>query len=171
VTDHGITIRRARETDLETINRIYNHEILTGTATWDEEPWDAEKRRQWFAAHDGETPVLVAELPGGAVAGFACLTKMSQKSGWRFTRENTIYLDEAFRGRGIGKALLTALLNEARRIGMHLVVAAISAENEVSIDLHRRLGYTMVGTIDEAGFKFGRWLGATYMQRIVDGDE
>ena len=156
--------------DLPAIHRIYNHEILTGTATWDEEPWTMEHRRAWFAEHDASTPVLVAECDG-VVAGFAYLSKMSQKSGWRFTRENTIYIDEAFRGRGIGKVLLTALLDEARRIGMHLVVAAISSENAVSIELHRGLGYSMVGTMNEAGLKFGRWLGATYMQRIIAGDE
>lgn len=166
----SVRIRPACEDDLTAINCIYNREILTGTATWDEEPWTAEQRRAWFAGHDASTPVLVAESDG-AVAGFAYLTKMSQKSGWRFTREDTVYIDEAQRGRGIGRALLKALLDEARRIGVHLVVASITSENEVSIGLHRALGFEVVGTLKEAGLKFGRWLDTTYMQIVVAGSE
>jgi phosphinothricin acetyltransferase len=167
----NLLVRPAREDDLGAIQRIYNDEILTGTATWDEEPWTMEQRLAWFAGHDASTPVLVAECDGGAVAGFAYLTKMSQKSGWRFTREDTIYIDEAYRGRGIGNALLTALLDEARRIGVHLVVASITSENEVSIGLHRGLGFEMVGTLKEAGLKFGRRLDTTYMQTMITSDE
>jgi len=160
----SIAIRRAREDDLPAIQRIYNDEILTGTATWDETPWTIERRREWFAGHDDLSPVLIAEAANGDVAGFAYLSRMSDKSGWRFTREDTIYIDPACRGRGVGRVLLEALLEEARRIGLRLIVASITSENAASIALHRRCGFETVGTFRNAGFKFGRWLDTTDMQ-------
>jgi len=160
----AVNVRKAREDDLPAIQRIYNDEILTGTATWDEAPWTMERRRDWFAGHDDLTPVLVAEAAEGNVAGFAYLSRMSEKSGWRFTREDTIYLDPAFRGRGVGRVLLEALLEEARRIGLRLIVASITSENAASIALHRGCGFETVGTFRNAGFKFGRWLDTTDMQ-------
>ena len=95
----AVSIRAATEDDLAAILRIYNDAIVTGVATWDEEPWTMAQRRAWWDGHDETQPVLVAEVEG-EVAGFAYLTKMSAKSGWRFTREDTIYLDERFQGRG-----------------------------------------------------------------------
>jgi phosphinothricin acetyltransferase len=159
----AVQVRKAREDDLDTIQRIYNDEILTGVATWDEEPWSMERRQAWFKEHGDLTPVLVAE-EGGKVAGFAYLTLMSQKRGYRFAREDTIYIDPAFQGRGIGKVLLEALLDEARRIGVRLVFASIEATNMTSIALHERFGFRVVGTLENAGFKFGAWRSTTYMQ-------
>jgi L-amino acid N-acyltransferase len=160
----AVHIRRATPADLPTILRIYNDEIETGTATWDEEPWTMEQRIAWFAGHDAGQPILVAEMANGDVAGFAYLTLMSTKSGWRFTREDTIYLDPGYRGRGIGRRLLTALLDEARALHIRLVVASITWDNAASIALHRNLGFETMGTMHNAGFKFGRWMDTTYMQ-------
>jgi phosphinothricin acetyltransferase len=159
-----VKIRRAREDDLPAIQRIYNDEILTGTATWDEAPWTMERRDAWFAGHDDLAPVLIAEAANGDVAGFAYLSRMSDKSGWRFTREDTIYLDPAYRSRGVGRVLLEALIEEARRIGLRLIVASITSENAASIALHRGCGFETVGTFRNAGFKFGRWMDTTDMQ-------
>jgi phosphinothricin acetyltransferase len=159
-----LAIRPAAEADLEAINRIYNHEILHGTATWDTELWSMERRRAWWASHsDPLQPVLVAETPDGVV-GFAYLTLMSEKPGWRFTREDTIYLDPPARGRGIGRLLLGALLEEARRIGVRSVVASITSSNTASIRLHEAFGFTRVGTLRNAGYKFGAWLDTCYYQ-------
>lgn len=159
-----LTIRPATGDDLEAINRIYNHEIVHGTATWDTEPWTIARRREWWAEHsDPLQPVIVAEDDAGVV-GFAYLTLMSKKHGWRFTREDTIYVDERARGMGAGKALLGALLDEARAIGVRLVVASITSTNEVSIGLHRRFGFEVMGTLRNAGYKFDRWMDTTYMQ-------
>ncbi|MBA4181455.1 MAG: GNAT family N-acetyltransferase [Anaerolinea sp.] len=159
----ALSVRPCRKEDLGAIVRIYNDAIASGVATWDEAPWTMEQREAWFAAHDERTPVLVAVL-GEAVAGFAYLTLMSTKSGWRFTREDTIYVDPAAQGKGVGKALMTALLAEARRIGVRLVVASITSSNTVSLELHRRFGFREVGTLHNAGFKFGEWRDTTYME-------
>lgn len=161
---NAVSIRPATEADLIHILRIYNDEILHGVATWDEEPWTMERRQTWFEGHDAGTPVLVAEVDG-EFAGFAYLSMMSDKAGWRFTREDTIYLDPAFHGRGVGKALLAALLDEGRRIGVNLVVASITSSNTASIALHRGFGFEFVGEWREAGFKFGQWMNTTYMQK------
>ena len=160
----ALVVRRACPADLEAINRIYNHEIVHGTATWDTQPWTIEQRRDWWSEHCNPLqPVIVAEDATGVV-GFAYLTLMSKKYGLRFTREDTIYVDERARGRGVGKTLLGALLEEARAIGMRLVVASITSTNEASIGLHRQFGFEVMGTLRNAGYKFGEWMDTTYMQ-------
>ncbi|MEP7217184.1 MAG: N-acetyltransferase family protein [Anaerolineaceae bacterium] len=162
-----LRIRPCRTEDLPAILRIYNDEIETGVATWDEAPWTMEQREAWFAGHDVSTPVLVAES-GGEVVGFAYLTFMSAKSGWRFTREDTIYIDPSVRGQGVGNALLGELLGAARAIGVHLVVASITSTNTASLELHKKHGFEDAGTLRGAGFKFGEWHDTTHMQRVLD---
>jgi phosphinothricin acetyltransferase len=164
VTDLAIEIRDATCEDLEAINRVYNHAVLTSTATWDEEEWPIEKRTTWFEGHDASTPVLVAYCRSEFV-GFAYLTRMSEKSGWRFAREDTIYLDERFRGRGLGRVLLGELLARARVLGLRLIFASISSDNAPSLALHTALGFELVGELRNAGYKFGRWQNTTYMSR------
>ena len=165
-----VAIRRATRDDLAAIHRIYNDAILTTTATWDEEPWPIDRREAWWEEHaaDRSTPVLVAQAPGGAVAGFAYLSWYRPKSGYRFTRENTVYVDPAFHRRGMGLALLEALLREASALGLHAIIASIEAENAASIALHERLGFALIGREREVGFKFGRWLDAVSMQLLLD---
>lgn len=158
----ALVIRDATHADLDAINRIYNDAIETTTATWDEVPWTAAKRAEWFAEHGPSTPVLVAET-GGAVAGFAYLTLMSQKSGWRFTREDTIYIDPAFHRQGIGRKLLGDLLDRARALDVRLVVATISSDNPASIALHENLGFTLAGQLHGSGYKFDAWRDTLYM--------
>ncbi len=163
-----VVTRHAVEADLEAIQRIYNDAILTTTATWDEEPWSWERRVAWWEAHNNPMePILVAECDG-SVVGFAYLTRYSPKSGWRFTREDTIYIDADWRGRGVGRHLLGALIAEARRIGIHLVVASITTENEASLWLHKAFGFEDVGDFREAGFKFGRRLDTSFLQLVLD---
>lgn len=156
-------VRPATEADLPAINRIHNPEILHGTATWDVEPWTIEQRREWFAGHDAMNPVLVAEH-AGEVIGFAYVTLVSTKKGWRFTREDTIYIDERFRGRGVGDRLLGALLDCLRALGVRLVIASITSTNQASIRLHTRYGFNVMGEMKNAGYKFGQWHSTTYMQ-------
>ena len=159
----SVAIRAATEGDLPGILRIYNDAIANSVATWDEAPWTMDQRRDWFAHHDESQPVLIAGCEG-QVAGFAYLTLMSAKSGWRFTREDTIYIDPAFQGRGIGRVLLSVLLDRARDLGLRLIVASITSTNEASLRLHGSLGFEVVGTLRNAGFKFGEWHSTTYMQ-------
>lgn len=158
-----LIVRPATGADLEAINRIHNPEILHGTATWDTEAWTIEERREWFSHHDAMTPVLVAEH-AGEVVGFAYVTLVSQKYGWRFAREDTIYIDERYRGRGVGERLLSALLEVLRELGVRLVIASIASTNTASIRLHAKHGFEVMGEMRNAGYKFGQWLNTTYMQ-------
>jgi len=157
-------IRRATVADLEAINGIYNHEVLTGVATWDETPWTAEARLEWFEERVRlDDTVLVAER-GDAVVGFGYLSPYRSRSGWRFTAEDTLYITpEAQRSR-IGSAILASLIEAASARDLHVLVAVIEAGNAGSIALHARFGFTEVGVKREVGFKFGRWLDLVEMQ-------
>ena len=157
-----ITIRDARADDLPAIQRIYNREILEGVATWDEWPWGAERRRAWFDEHRDEV-VLVA-VGERSVVGFAYLSPYRGKSGYRFTRECTFYVDAAFHGRGVGRRLLEALIERARARNLHSLMAWIEASNEPSIALVRSFGFEQTGREREVGHKHGRWLDAISLQ-------
>jgi phosphinothricin acetyltransferase len=158
-----LVVRPAAEADLPAINRVHNPEIIHGTATWDIDPWTLDQRREWFLGHDELNPVLVAEYEG-EVVGFAYVTLVSQKKGWRFTREDTIYIAERYRGRGVGDRLLAALLKELRSLGVRLVIASITSTNQASIRLHTKYGFAVMGEMKNAGYKFGQWHSTTYMQ-------
>jgi phosphinothricin acetyltransferase len=166
-----VMVRRATEADLPHIHRIYNDAIRDTTATWDEEPWPWRQRQAWWREHvaDPTTPVFVAELADGSMAGFAYLSWYRPKSGYRFTREDTVYVDPAWQGQGLGRALLAALVGEAHALGLHVLIASIEAANEGSLRLHAALGFEAVGTEREVGFKFGRWLDATILQLRIPG--
>ncbi len=161
-------IRAATAADLASINAIYNREVREGVATWDETPWSSVQRATWFAAHAGDAtqPVLVADAPAGVV-GFAYLSLLSLRRGYRFTREDTLYIEPAYQRRGLGRQLLEALLAQARAQELHAIVAKIEAGNAASIALHERCGFAVTGRERELGFKFGRWLDLVTMQRLL----
>lgn len=166
VDPSAVRIRAATEADLEPINALYNWEVVNGVATWELDPWPLERRVEWFRARDHEEPVLVAE-DDGAFVGFAYLTKYRGRRGYRFTRENTVFVAPAHQRRGIGRALLAALIEEARALGLHTLVAFIDEENVGSIELHRALGYERVGAERETGHKFDQWRSSVEMQRML----
>lgn len=164
--DHPLQIRRATEADLEAMNAIYNWEVGHGVATWELDPWPLARRLEWFRARDHEEPVVVAERAGELV-GFAYLTKYRGRRGYRFTRENTVFISPDHQRRGHGRTLLLALLDEARALGLHSVLAFIDEENVGSIELHAALGYVRVGAERETGHKFDRWRSSVEMQLML----
>lgn len=163
-----VTVRPATEADLPAINAIYNREILEGVATWDTEPWTAEARLAWFHAHTHPGEVILAAEAGGETVGFGYLSLYRVRLGYRFTREDTVYVRPDIQRAGVGRLLLVALLDEARRTGMHAVVARIEASNVGSIALHRSLGFEVLGEERETGRKFDRWLSLVQMQIVLD---
>lgn len=163
-------IRRAVEADLEAINRIYNREVREGIATWELDEWPAAQRAAWFAARTEEEPVFVAEVEG-VLVGFAYLTKYRGRRGYRFTRENTVFVDEPHQRRGLGRALLRRVIEEARAMGLRSLLAFIDVENVGSIELHRALGYTQVGAEHETGHKFGTWRSSVELQLLLERPE
>ena len=161
-------IRRATEADVPAILDLYNDAILHTTATWDHDPVDLADRRRWLRAHNTDPNVtLVAEVDG-AVVGFAGYGEFRGKLGWAATVEHSVYLSPAAQGRGLGRRLLTDLISAARDRHVHVMVGVLSADNEVSLRLHRSLGFAEVARMPEVGSKFGRWLDAVMVQLVLD---
>lgn len=159
-----VTIRDAEAGDLPAILAIYNDAVLTTTAIWNDAVADLASRRAWWEARTKQGyPVLVAAEAGG-VLGYASFGDFRAFDGYRFTVENSVYVASDARRRGIASALLVPLIERARALGKHVMVAGIAGDNEVSIRLHRRLGFVETARMPEVGYKFGRWLDLVFMQ-------
>ena len=152
-------------TDAEAIRGIYNRAIGT-IATFDLEPRSLEEQQQWLALRSGAHVVLVAD-DGGPLAGFSSLSPYRDRPAYRTTVENSVYVDEAHQGKGVGRQLMAELIDTARDHGFHAMIARIVSSNAASIALHRGLGFEMVGTEKEVGRKLGRWLDVVVMQRML----
>ncbi|GAB4193301.1 MAG: GNAT family N-acetyltransferase [Thalassobaculales bacterium] len=161
-------VRPAGEADLPAIQAIYAHHVLTGYASFEEEPPPVEemaRRRQ--ALVEAGLPYLAAEWQG-AVAGYAYAGPYRPRRAYRNTLEDSIYLAPGMAGRGIGRALLAALLERAEALGFRQMVAVIGdSGNAASIGLHAALGFTPVGVLKAVGFKHGRWVDSVLMQRAL----
>ena len=162
----GAAIRPAKLDDAAAIAEIYNEAILTTTATFDTETKSIEDREQWLKAHDDRHPVLVAVVDG-AVVGWAAITQWSDRPAYADTAETSFYVHSAHRGRGIGRALKTAIISEARRLGFHTLIARIAEGSVESLHLNERAGFVHVGTLKEVGRKFGRLLDVHILQKML----
>jgi len=162
----GYTIRPAGTPDLPRILEIYNREVEVSTATYDTIPRTEAAHRAWFAAHDANHPVLVAESEGN-VGGWASLSPWSDRAAYAKTVEVSVYVAEEHRRRGLGRRLLNELVEAARRHGHHSLLARISADNDASVRLHSGCGFTVTGTLHEVGIKFGRLLDVVIMELLV----
>ena len=160
-----VAVRPARHDDLPAINAIYNFYVETSPATFDLEPTGEQWRRDWFEVRRSQgLPVLVADA-GGGVAGWCCLSQWSPKRAYARTVDESIYIGDDFRGRGVGKALLGAVLDEARRLDFHVVMAGIVGCQDASLALHRTLGFVEAGRYEHMGFKLGAWHDVHWYQR------
>jgi L-amino acid N-acyltransferase len=163
-----MTIRPATERDLPEILRIYNHAVEHTTAVFEYRPHTIEMRREWFRAKQAASlPVLVAG-EADAVSGFATYGSFRAWPAYKYSVEHSVYVDPVVHRRGIGSALVRAILDEARARDVHVVMAGITSDNGVSLRLHERLGFKEVAHIPEVGFKFGRWLDLKLLQIVFD---
>lgn len=161
-----IHIRPATPADIPEIQAIYAHHVLTGTGTFEEEPPSVEEMQARFdnVVRRGWSWLVAADATG--ILGYAYYTQYRDRSAYRFCVEDSIYIREDVRGQGVGKALVSRLIEDATRNGMRQMVAVIGdSENAGSIGVHASLGFHMVGTLKAAGVKFGRWLDVVSMQR------
>lgn len=157
-----VLIRRATEADVPAITGIYNYEVLHSISTFDIEPQTVEERLGWFRATRHPHCVVVSEH-AGEVIGWGCLRQFHDRAGYRFTAQDSVFIHQDHRGRGVGKLVLARLVQKARENGFHTVMAGISEGNEASVRLHAGFGFVEVGTEREVGWKFERWLDVTWM--------
>lgn len=160
-----MTIRAALEADLPAILDIYNDAVQKTTATFDTEPRPPDSHRKWWDSHGPRHPVLVAEEKGGVV-GWASLSAWSDRCAYADTAEISIYVAEAARGRGAGKALMARVLEAGRAAGLRTVIARIADENAASVALHEAFGFTRCGVMRQVGRKFGRLLDVHMFQLL-----
>lgn len=163
------TIRPVEDRDIPDIREIYNYYVTNSVVTFDEDVWSvAQWRKKRAGLAKQGLPFLVAESPSGQILGYALVQPMSSKSAYRFSVENSIYLGQAATGKGLGRALLEALIEACEAAGIRQMVAVISDKGaEGSVALHEKMGFVEVGRMGRVGFKFGRWLGTIYMQKAL----
>ena len=163
-----IIISNATEKDLQPMLDVYNEAIINTTAVYQEETHTLAMRRKWLEEkQEAGLPVFVAYL-NDEFAGFSSYGPFRNWPGYRFTVEHSVYVAAGFRGRGIGKKLVMALIEHARQQKIHVIVAGIDAAGEASIGMHLSLGFKEVAWFKEVGFKFGRWLDLKFFELILD---
>src|SRR6266705_1014683 len=162
----ALLIRPAAAADIAAIAGIYAHAVRCGTASFELEPPDeAEMARRWRAIVEAGYPYLVAQADG-AVLGYAYAGPYRARPAYRWSVENSVYVAAEALRRGIGRALLDALIAEAERRGFRQMIAVIGDSAQTpSIALHRAAGFRLIGTLEAVGFKHGRWLDTVLMQR------
>ncbi|KAF0119907.1 MAG: phosphinothricin acetyltransferase [Xanthobacteraceae bacterium] len=167
-----LSLRPATPADIPAITAIYGPNVRDGIASFEYEPPDqAEMAKRQAAILDAGYPYLVAEIDG-AVAGYAYASAYRARPGYRFACENSVYVSPAAQGKGVGRALLTRLIEECAALGYRQMIAVIgNLGNHGSIALHRACGFTVVGVLPSIGWKLDRWVDCVLMQRpLGDGD-
>lgn len=166
-------IRDARQEDLPVITAIYNDAVEHTTAIWNETVVDLANRAAWMADRRAAGyPVLVAVGDDtDETLGYATFGAWRPHDGYRHTVEHSVYVRSDQRGNGLGRSLMLALIEQAKLLGMHVMVAGIDATNVGSIRLHEKLGFTTTGTLRQVGTKFDRWLDLTFLQLVLDDRE
>ena len=160
-----MNIRDATLEDLEPILAIYNHVIANTTAVWTEEADSLAGRKAWFEGRRAAGyPILVAS-DASAILGFASFGDFRAWPGYRHTVEHSIHVRDGERRRGIGSALLPALIERAASLDKHVLLAGIDGENAPSIQFHKRFGFADAGRLSEVGYKFGRFIDLVFLQR------
>jgi phosphinothricin acetyltransferase len=165
-------IRDATADDLDAITAIYAHHVRVGTGTFEETPPEpVEMAARIARVQQAGWSWLVAEAEG-VVIGFAYFNQFRDRSAYRYSAENSIYVRDDVRGQGVGKALVEVLLQRATACQFRQMLAVIGdSENVGSIGLHVSLGFRQAGVLKAAGLKFGRWVDVVFMQRSLgDGD-
>ncbi len=167
----NVDIRQARANDLARINEIYDHTIVDSAISFDLELWDMERRNEWWAHYSNTGPyrVFVAEIDG-RVVGVAYSSQFREKAAYRSSVETTVVIDPEYRAKGIGRLLLTTVLDVVRSEGIHRAYAVVTLPNDASIGLHESLGYRLVGTLDEVGYKLGRYWPTAILENRLESD-
>jgi L-amino acid N-acyltransferase YncA len=160
------TLRLAEITDIQHITYIYNDAVLNGTTTFDIEPKTVAQMTDWFDAHNEKYCVVVCQV-GNEIAGWASLTRYSDRTAYDRTAEFSIYLHPNFKGQKLSKPLMDYCLQQGIKHGIKAVLARITEGNDISIKLHEHFGFFMVGVLKQVGVKFNKVLDVNLMQLLV----
>lgn len=162
------TIRPATDNDFDAITDIYSCHVLNGVASFEVEPPDiAEMKRRWLKLTEKSFPYVIAEAEG-KVVGYAYAGPYRERVAYRYTAEDSVYIDPAHIGKGIGRLLLSTIIAHSQKMGLKQMIAVIGdSKNAASIGLHRRCGFSDAGILKNVGFKFDRWLDSVLMQRAL----
>lgn len=153
---------------LEAIRAIFNDAIATSTALYDDEPRSEAVVSAWFETkQQGRWPLIGVENEASELLGFGTYGPFRPHAAYRFTVEHSVYVEGGHRGQGIGRLLLAQLIELAQQQDFHMMIGGIDAANKASIALHQSLGFTHCGSIQHAGYKFGRWLDLEFYQRLL----
>lgn len=153
----------------EAILAIFNDAIANSTALYEYKPRTMETMKAWFATKEANRfPVIGAVDEHGALMGFASYGTFRAFPANKYTVEHSVYVEKSHRGKGVSVALLQAVIEEAREANLHTLIGGIDAANDVSIALHKKMGFEHAGTIRHAAFKFGRWLDLAFYQLMLE---
>jgi phosphinothricin acetyltransferase len=169
--DHAkVHVRDASVDDVASITEIFNELIPSRTVIWSERPDSIQDRIAWFERQTADGLPVVVAVEDDLVIGFAAYGEFRDNHKWpgyRFTVELSIHVRQERWGRGAGRALMTALIERARRAGMHVMIAAVDGDNPESLAFHERMGFKAAGRLEQTGCKFGRWLDLVFLQLIL----
>lgn len=159
------TLRDARLPDLEAITAIYRESVVNGQSSFELIPPSTDEMKRRFTAMTGRNyPYIVAEEDDGVILGYAYAAAYRERPAYRWTVEDSIYIDKNARGRDIGKALLVDLIARCENLGFRQMIAIVGGPETGSVALHKALGFEHIGTMQATGYKFGQWLDTVVMQ-------
>ena len=162
-----ISIRAAAERDVQRILEIINYEIEHSTVVYDYEPRTYAQQLQWFQKKQADQmPVIVAEELN-QILGFATYGIFRPWDAYQYSVEHSIYIDKSARSKGIGKLLMTELIQLAKSGGYHTMIAGVDGSNEGSFEFHKRFGFEEIGTFKQVGYKFDQWLDLRFLQLFL----
>ena len=165
----SVRVRPATADDAEALCRIYNQGIEDRVATLETEMRTPDERRHWLAARGPRHPVIVAEDADGTVRGWGSLNVFNSREAYRFVADFSIYVERGARGRGVGRAMLTRLIELGREHGYHKLVLSAFPTNASGMALYTRLGFRTVGVYKEQGRLDGQWVDTIIMEKLLDG--
>lgn len=163
-----ISIRDAVVEDAAALTVIYNQGIVDRVATLETEERTPEERRAWLDARDPRHPVMVA-VADGQVVGFGSLNVFNPRKAYDHVADFSIYVERAWRGKGVGSRLLRAIIQRARHIGYHKLVLSAFPFNESGVALYKKFGFRVVGIYQEQGLLDGRWVDTIIMEKLLEG--
>src|SRR4051794_35793822 len=162
----GMQIRPATAADLQAINDIYNHYVRNSTCTYQTDPETIESRHAWFASHGPPHPITIAEQ-SGHILGWGSLSRFHARAAYSRSVENSVYVHPDHQRQGIGRALLTDLIERAHALGHHTIIAGIDAEQTPSVAIHTAHGFEQADLRKEVASRFNRRLHVIYMQKML----